>query len=80
MAIIKIPLKPSDGSLHALRRQLSAWDDHIERLKLTHRREFRAWLAQSLSASEFALLVDAEVDRRSLWETYLREKFGISPR
>lgn len=64
-------------SLDALKQRLQAWAEHIEALNLGRRTAFVAWLAGSFSPREFALLLDAEVDRGSLWETYLNERFGL---
>ncbi|RJP17964.1 MAG: hypothetical protein C4520_15265 [Candidatus Abyssobacteria bacterium SURF_5] len=64
-------------NLTTLKRQLRAWERHIGALDIGDRKEFSSWLAQALDAGEFALLVDAEIDRRSLWEIYLNERFGV---
>jgi hypothetical protein len=57
-------------------RQIKAWECHLERLGLRDKQIFARWLSHALTVEEFALLLDAEVDRRSLWEIYLAEQFG----
>ena len=63
-------------TLDTLKQQLNAWDRHLERFGLAERQRFIRWLSGALSHSELALLIDAEVDRRSLWEIHLTELFG----
>ena len=64
-------------SLDTLKHQLEAWDRHLERFGLlAERKRFIHWLTGALSHSELALLIDAEIDRRSLWEIHLTELFG----
>lgn len=62
--------------LSMLKHQLAAWAAHLHRHKLTDRKDFVSWLSKAITAAEFALLVDAEIDRRSLWEAYLQDMFG----
>ena len=45
-------------------------------MRLEDRERFIDWLSQALSPREMALIIDAEVDRRSLWEIYLNEHYG----
>jgi len=61
-----------------IRRELGAWKAHLERLELSDRRGFIAWLSESFDAEEFALIVDAEIDRASLWRAYLGERYGLT--
>jgi len=66
----------TNQNLAALKLQLGAWARHLERLRLRDKQVFIGWLSQALTAEEFALLLDAEVGRRALWEIYLTEQFG----
>ena len=68
--------EPMEQSLGKLRLQTQAWKDHINRMRLEDRERFVEWLSQALSPQEMALIIDAEVDRRSLWEIYLNEHYG----
>ena len=66
----------SRHTLKKLRGELEAWRVHIATLQLEDRERFILWLSEVITQQEFALIVDAEVDRQSLWETYLRERYG----
>jgi hypothetical protein len=68
--------EPSQHSIERLKRQTKAWENHIDRFLLNDRQRFVEWLSQALDRHELALIVDAEVERRSLWETYLCERYG----
>ena len=50
-------------SLAALKGELRAWAAHVDRLGLDDRRRFIEWLSGSLEPGEFALAIDAEIDR-----------------
>jgi hypothetical protein len=63
-------------SLKSLRQQANAWANHLDGLRLDDRERFVEWLSQALDSYELALLVDSEVDRRSLWKIYLSERYG----
>jgi hypothetical protein len=63
-------------NMPALKRQLEAWANHLQKHNLDDRRTFIDWLSKAFSPRQFALLLDAEVERRSLWEIYLHELFG----
>ncbi len=65
-----------EQSLRKLRLQAQAWKKHIARMRLEDRERFIDWLSQALSPREMALIIDAEIDRRSLWEIYLNEHYG----
>ena len=65
-----------EQSLRKLRLQTQAWKKHIDRMRLEDRERFIDWLSQALSRREMAVIIDAEVDRRSLWEIYLNEHYG----
>ena len=66
----------SEHGVEPLKRQLEAWNAHLNRFGLDDRRRFIEWLSESLSSQEFALLVDGEIERRSLWRIYLNERYG----
>lgn len=66
----------NEHSLNRLRRELKVWKAHIETLGLSDRLRFIEWLSKSLDPSEIALTIDAEIERRELWKTYLRERYG----
>lgn len=68
--------EPMEQSLRNLRLQTQAWKKHINCMRLEDRECFVEWLSQALSPQEMALIIDAEVDRRSLWEIYLNEHYG----
>ena len=63
-------------SLETLKEQLEAWRAHVLSLELHDRRRFIEWLAEVLTVREFALLIDGEILRNTLWEIYLREHYG----
>jgi len=63
-------------TLNSLKHELRAWKNHIEKLGLDDRIGFVAWLSEALDSQELALAVDAEIERRSLWNTYLCERYG----
>lgn len=63
-------------TLEELKRQVRAWEAHIDELGLIERKEFVLWLSQVIVPQEFALLVDSEVERGALWKIYLRERYG----
>ena len=65
-----------EHSLAALKGELREWTAHVDRLGLDDRRRFVEWLSGSLEPGEFALAIDAEIDRRSLFATYLHERYG----
>lgn len=58
------------------KRYLNAYRQHLERLNLADNGSFIRWLSNAFTAEEFALLIDAEIGRRSLWELFLTEMFG----
>ena len=66
----------NEHSLAALKGELRAWTAHIDRLGLDDRRRFIEWLSVSLEPGEFALAIDSEIDRQSLFTTYLWERYG----
>lgn len=63
-------------TLEELKRQARAWGTHIGKLRLDERKRFVDWLSRAISAQEFALLIDSEVERGALWKVYLRERYG----
>ena len=65
-----------EHSLAELKGKLRAWTAHVDRLGLDDRRLFVEWLSGSLEPREFALAIDAEIDRQSLFAVYLRERYG----
>lgn len=65
-----------EHTLEELKRQVRAWGAHIEELGLNERKGFVDWLCRVISAQEFALLIDSEVERGALWKIYLRERYG----
>jgi hypothetical protein len=66
----------SENTLVSIKRGLGAWQAHLERLGLADRIGFIEWLATALDPKEFAATIDAEIERRTLWRTYLRERYG----
>lgn len=67
---------PDSDTLEQLRRQMQAWREHLAILHLDDRQRFVQWLSEVLSKQELGLIIDSEVDRRSLWRVYLREHYG----
>lgn len=63
-------------SLAQLRAQLSAWHIHCATRGLTDRIELMDWLKENLTYSEFAAIVDGEIGRDSIRQTYLKEVYG----
>lgn len=63
-------------SLASLKRELRAWKAHTGRLGLSDRLRFVEWISESFDPKEMALTIDAEIDRSSLWKTYLWERYG----
>jgi hypothetical protein len=65
-----------ENSLRVLKMQLGAWQRHISALELRDRQRFIVWMSQELSLQEFALIVDGEILRETMWEIYLEERYG----
>jgi hypothetical protein len=63
-------------TLRTLKDEVEAWQAHIRKLRLEDRQRFVSWLSQAVTEQEFALIIDAEIDRQGLWETYLSEQYG----
>ena len=63
-------------TLKPFKRQLRAWGNHIEKLRLDDRLRFVEWLSKSFSSKDFALLLDAEIERPVLWKIYLQDRYG----
>ena len=66
----------NEHSLATLKGQLQAWTVRVDRLCLDDRRRFIEWLSCALEPGEFAVAIDAEIVRQSLFATYLLEKYG----
>ena len=62
-----------ENSLRMLKMQLEAWKNHVSTLELCDRQRFVAWLSEAVTLQEFALIVDGEILRETLWEIYLEE-------
>jgi hypothetical protein len=65
-----------NGGRGELKRYLGAYRRHLVRLKLEDNKHFIRWLSRAFTAEEFAVIIDSEIDRRSLWEVFLAEMFG----
>jgi hypothetical protein len=66
----------SEHGVELLKRQLEAWNTHLNKFGLDDRQRFIEWLSKTLGNKEFALLIDGEVERGSLWRIYLNERYG----
>lgn len=65
-----------ENTVQELKRQVRAWEAHIDALGLDDRKRFVHWLSQVIVPQDFAILIDAEVERAALWKIYLRERYG----
>ncbi len=70
------PREADPATLSKLRGQLSAWREHCHARSLNDRIKLMAWLAETFTREELAAIIDSEIGRDAIRETYLREEFG----